>query len=234
MEIKYFGHSCFFITSKDGLRMITDPYSKIIKYDLPEIEADIVLQSHFHYDHNAVNRILGNPKIVSGTQNHNVEYELNFPKISQSINFKGIISYHDITAGKTKGTNTIFLWTIDNIRFCFMGDIGCLPDENLLQQIGKVDVLFVPTGGISTINSSEASILINQISPLAVFPMHYNTLVIENLKIANENLEDFLNKVDFKELVKEGSVTFDAITLPIKTTVFAFKSQKTEDGELKT
>lgn len=222
MEIKYFGHSCFFITSKDGLRMITDPYSKIIKYDLPEIEADIVLQSHSHYDHNAVNRILGNPKIVSGTQNHNVEYELNFPKISQSINFKGIISYHDTTAGKTKGTNTILLWTIDNIRFCFMGDIGCLPDENLLRQIGKVDVLFVPTGGITTINSSEASILINQLSPLAVFPMHYNTPAIENLKIANENLEDFLNKVDFKELVKEGSVTFDAITLPIKTTVFAF------------
>lgn len=234
MEIKYLGHSCFFITSKDGLRIVTDPYSKVIKYNLPEIEADIIIQSHSHYDHNAVSRIMGAPKVVSGTQKHNVEYELNFPEINQTITFKGILSYHDVSAGKNKGTSTIFLWTLDNIRFCFLGDIGCLPDENIIRQIGKVDVLFIPVGGVSTINSSEASMLINRLTPLAVFPMHYNTPVIDNLKIADESLDDFLSKVNSKKIIDSSVFAFDAITLPINTTVFAFENQKTEDRSQKT
>jgi len=179
-------------------------------------------------------KLFGSPKIVSGAQNHSVEYELNFPEINQTIIFKGILSYHDASAGKNKGTNTIFLWALDNIRFCFMGDIGCLPDENTIRQIGKVDVLFIPVGGISTINSSEASMLINRLSPLAVFPMHYNTPVIDGLKIANESLDDFLSKVSSKKIIDSSVFTFDAITLPINTTVFAFANQKTEDESQKT
>lgn len=223
MKIKYLGHSSFFISSQNSLRLITDPYSKIIKYPLPDIEADIIIQSHEHYDHNAISRINGAPQIVKGTQKHDTEYELKIPASGETIKFNGLITYHDDSAGKTKGTNTVFLWCLDKINFCFLGDLGHLPDDKLIKRLGKIDVLFVPVGGLTTLNSTDASILINQLSPLAVFPMHYNTPAIDHLRLANESLQNFLDKTDSKKVLDTDEIAFDAITLPVKTTVIALK-----------
>lgn len=57
MKIKWYGHSAFQITTEKGIRIIIDPYesgsfSGALSYSQIEDEADIVLTSHDHADHN--------------------------------------------------------------------------------------------------------------------------------------------------------------------------------------
>ena len=56
MVIKWLGHSCFLITSKKGVRIVTDPYAVGggINYSPIRETADVVLVSHGHADNNNV------------------------------------------------------------------------------------------------------------------------------------------------------------------------------------
>ena len=52
MKITYLGHSCFSFESESGVKLITDPYTRV-GYELPQgLTADVVLTSHGHFDHN--------------------------------------------------------------------------------------------------------------------------------------------------------------------------------------
>jgi L-ascorbate metabolism protein UlaG (beta-lactamase superfamily) len=58
MKIKWLGHACFLITSRDGVRVITDPYvvGGGISYSPIKETADVVVVSHDHGDHSNVSR----------------------------------------------------------------------------------------------------------------------------------------------------------------------------------
>jgi glyoxylase-like metal-dependent hydrolase (beta-lactamase superfamily II) len=58
MKIKWYGHAAFLITSDRGTKIITDPYDRDaygdqLSYGKITDQADIVLVSHDHPDHNA-------------------------------------------------------------------------------------------------------------------------------------------------------------------------------------
>ena len=60
-----------------------------------------------------------------------------------------------------------------------------------MKQIGPVDVLMIPVGGVYTLNGSEAKKVVEQIKPrLFIVPMHYGTKEFEDLLPVNEFLED--------------------------------------------
>jgi L-ascorbate metabolism protein UlaG (beta-lactamase superfamily) len=46
MIIKWFGQSCFMITSENGTKVLTDTFKKMLGYKLSQIDADIVSKSH--------------------------------------------------------------------------------------------------------------------------------------------------------------------------------------------
>ncbi|GBR75692.1 putative Zn-dependent hydrolases of the beta-lactamase fold [Candidatus Termititenax persephonae] len=165
LEIRYFGHSCFWVRSADGLRVLTDPYSDVLGYVLPRTEADIVLISHNHAMHNCLEAVGGCPAVIQSDGYR----ELNWVKI------RGIPSYHDKERGTRHGGNTIFCWDMQAVRFCHLGDLGCLPDVDLLAQIGPVDVLFFPIGGGRTLTPAEAVELLRLIPYKYAVPMHYRT-----------------------------------------------------------
>ncbi|MBW3625830.1 MAG: MBL fold metallo-hydrolase, partial [Armatimonadetes bacterium] len=128
--------------------------------------ADVVLVSHGHPDHSATERVQGNPKIVRGPGVHN----------RAGVTFRGISSFHDNLRGAQRGHNTIYTFTLDNLRFAHLGDLGqasLTPVQ--LRQIGKIDVLFIPVGGHFTIDAKAATRIMNQIKPRFVVPMHYKT-----------------------------------------------------------
>ena len=65
MKIKWFGHAAFKITTDQGVKIIVDPYQSgafggALTYGKITDEADVVLTSHDHDDHNYVNDIKGN------------------------------------------------------------------------------------------------------------------------------------------------------------------------------
>jgi L-ascorbate metabolism protein UlaG (beta-lactamase superfamily) len=167
MKIKWLGHSCFLITSKEGTRVITDPYAVGggINYSPIEETADVVVVSHGHGDHSNVSAVQGQPEVVRGDG----------IKTAKGIQFQGVATYHDDSQGKQRGPNTVFCFTLDGIKLCHLGDLGHVLDPQQVTEIDAVDILLVPVGGYFTIDASEASQVCNQLKPKVVIPMHFKT-----------------------------------------------------------
>ena len=68
MIVKWLGHASFLIISRDGLRLITDPYAVGggINYSPIKEVADIVLVSHGHDDHSNISTVQGKPEVIRG------------------------------------------------------------------------------------------------------------------------------------------------------------------------
>src|SRR3989344_3372049 len=164
MDIKYLGHAAFLLKSKDGARLITDPFDQKIGLRFPKSEADIVTVSHKHDDHNKTAQIGGGPLVIDMPG----EYE------RKAIKVTGYLSYHDKKKGVERGENILYKIETDGISVLHCGDLGLVLDDVFVDQIGDVDVLLVPTGGFYTINSDEAVELVKRIEPSVIIPMHYH------------------------------------------------------------
>ena len=167
MRVKWLGHACFLITSSDGLRVITDPYAVGggINYSPIKETADIVTVSHGHDDHSNVSAVQGKPEGVRGDGT----------KTAKGIQFRGLPTYHDASQGSQRGPNTVFCFTVDDIKLCHLGDLGHVLTPGQVNEIGTVDILFIPVGGFYTIDASIASRICDQLKPKVVIPMHFKT-----------------------------------------------------------
>jgi L-ascorbate metabolism protein UlaG (beta-lactamase superfamily) len=154
------------ITSRSGIKVLTDPYKKMLGYKLPEeMEANIVSTSHNHSDHNNIN-------VVKSSFAH-INEPGDFSK--QGIEIKGIQTFHDKTSGSKRGKNTVYNFNIDDINICHCGDLGHVLNSNQIEEIGNVDILLLPVGGLATINAFDAVQVMKQLNPTIVIPMHYRT-----------------------------------------------------------
>lgn len=217
MIIRYIGHSCFFISSAKGTSVITDPYGTYLPYKFPVISADAVLISHEHRDHNADWRIGGNPKVVKRTCDYLVEHEIPIPRTGETLVFTGVPCFHDNFSGRRKGPNTLFIWDMDGIRICHLGDLGHLLGDQHMKFLTIVDILFLPVGGKTVLAPTEATLLVSHLNPRLVIPMHYKTPVIENLGIVDEPVESFLGRVQNVEHLHSMALEIEVHRLPSQT-----------------
>ncbi|MDR1452883.1 MAG: MBL fold metallo-hydrolase [Candidatus Margulisbacteria bacterium] len=162
LEIKYLGHACFWVASDDGLRVLTDPYSGFLGYVFPEVAADIILVSRNQAEHNCIEAVGGQPAVIQGEGYR----ELNWVKI------RGIPVQ---TAGEPHSASTIFCWDMQAVRFCHLGALSLPPDQELLAQIGPVDILFFPVGGGTVLTPQMAAPVLQQIPHKYALPMLYRT-----------------------------------------------------------
>jgi L-ascorbate metabolism protein UlaG (beta-lactamase superfamily) len=169
-----------------------------IQWDYPAIvgvEPDLLLITHEHGDHNAVETIDGEPDTLRSTAG-----------ILQSPlgDVVAIASEHDEKAGSERGPNTIFVFELDGVRVCHMGDFGQSGlREEQAAAIGDVDLLIVPVGGGPTIGVEQASSIVERLSPRWVVPMHYRTPRIGFLETADEFLARAENVARLDEPVFE-------------------------------
>ncbi|MCH5278411.1 MAG: MBL fold metallo-hydrolase [Christensenellaceae bacterium] len=165
MQIKWYGHSSFLLTDSNGVRILTDPCAPGYGYELPSIEADAVTVSHDHKDHNYISIVTGSTTIIRGVGEYNVN----------GVNIKGFETFHDRSRGALRGKNIMFVYEMDDMRVLHCGDLGAIPDQELLDSLGQIDILLVPIGAIYTIDDLEARELANLLKPRVVIPMHYKT-----------------------------------------------------------
>jgi L-ascorbate metabolism protein UlaG (beta-lactamase superfamily) len=206
MKIKCYGHAAFLVTSDQGVKIITDPYESgayggQLSYGKIKDQADIVLTSHDHADHNDTKSLPGSPEIVKGSGSKTVK----------GISIKGISTYHDPSKGSERGANTIFTFSVDGIKICHLGDLGHILSEKELAEIGSVDILLIPVGGYYTIDSKEASRVAEQIKPKVLIPMHFKT---EKCGFPITPVEDFLEGKSNAKWPKASEVAFEKKTLP--------------------
>ena len=212
MIIKWLGHACFLITSKEGLRIVTDPYTVggDINYSPIEEAADIVVVSHDHSDHNNVAAVRGKPEVVKGSG----------AKTAKGIQFRGVATYHDTSQGKQRGPNTVFCSSLDDIRLCHLGDLGHLLSPGQVSEIGAVDILFIPVGGFYTIDAVEASRVCDQLNPKVIFPMHFKT---PKCAYPITGVDDFLKGKKNVRKVDSSEVEFELEKLPATSEIVILK-----------
>jgi L-ascorbate metabolism protein UlaG (beta-lactamase superfamily) len=206
MKIKWYGHSSFLLTSKNGTKIITDPYQPggydgAIKYGKIPDMADILLISHSHPDHNYPQGLSGNPEQIkkSGVSN------------SSGITFNGIETFHDTSKGKERGENIIFTFNIDDINVCHLGDLGHSLTINQVEKIGKVDILLIPVGGFFTIDANTAKEIINILKPKITIPMHFKT---EKIDFPIEKVDLFVKGLKVVNRLKESEIEIKKEELP--------------------
>jgi L-ascorbate metabolism protein UlaG (beta-lactamase superfamily) len=105
------------------------------------------------------------------------------------MEFRGIETYHDEKGGRLRGANTIFCFQLDGLQVCHLGDLGHILRDQEVGIIGSVDLLFLPVGGIYTIDGRKAWQVIHQLKPRIAVPMHFQT---DALKFRLGRVEDFL------------------------------------------
>jgi L-ascorbate metabolism protein UlaG (beta-lactamase superfamily) len=211
MKIRWFGHACFLLEAEDGTKVITDPFDESVGYRIPEEKPDIVTVSHNHFDHNAVDLLQGNPEVVKDVGEREIK----------GIIFKGIKSFHDKSRGAERGTNTIFVFALDGVRLCHLGDLGHLLSSEQQEEIGEVDVLFIPVGGTFTIDGREAREVSKQLNPKLIIPMHYKT---ESCSIGIDSYEKFLK--GFEKVERATEWRGNKESLPSEQTVLVLEYAK--------
>jgi L-ascorbate metabolism protein UlaG (beta-lactamase superfamily) len=147
------------------------------------VSADVLLVTHEHLDHNAVEVIGGDPAVLRSTAGRHE---------SPVGDVLGVASEHDPVAGTERGPNTIFVFELDGVRVAHFGDFGqlALRDEQTAA-IGEVDLLIVPVGGGPTTDAAQAYQIVELLKPRWVIPMHYRTEKIGFLEPADAFLEKF-------------------------------------------
>ena len=169
MKIKWYGHSCFLITTDGGLKILTDPFDETVGYGLPAVQPDIVTVSHDHFDHNAVNLVAGDFEVVRGPGDHRVH----------GLNIHGLATYHDDVHGAKRGDNTVYTLQADGLKVTHLGDLGHTLSASQIMALRPVNVLLVPIGGFYTIDARQAKEVAEALNPDVIIPMHYKTPVMD-------------------------------------------------------
>jgi len=209
MEIRWHGHSCFEVG--EGTKIVIDPHDgRSIGIKAPNVRADIVLITHHHFDHDAVRVVKGKFKVIDSPG----EYRIG------DVHIKGIPAYHDEHKGKKRGQVTMYKIENEGIKLLHVGDLGHVLTSNQLKDIGKVDILFTPVGGVYTVDAKKAYKNVELLKPKVVVPMHYK---VPGMTLGIEPVEPFLslfpeNKVEYVG----NSIVFTKEDLPKETQVWVF------------
>lgn len=191
MRVEWYGQSAFHLSTPEASVFI-DPFGDLsaamgahsIQFDYPQIEgveADLLLVTHEHADHNGVEAIGGSPTVLRSTAGR-----LESP-LGEVL---AVASEHDEQAGTARGPNTIFVFELAGTRVCHFGDFGqsaLRPEQE--EAIGAVDLLILPVGGGPTIGARGAAAIVERLGPRWVIPMHYRTPRIGFLETADAFLE---------------------------------------------
>ncbi|MCL2786790.1 MAG: MBL fold metallo-hydrolase [Methanomassiliicoccaceae archaeon] len=209
MRIRWHGHSCFEIT--DRVTIVIDPHDgKSLGIKPPSASADIVLMTHDHSDHNSFKTIRESHKDVFA---YTGEFEF------KGLKFVGLQTDHDDRGGAKLGKNVMYMMNVDGISICHCGDIGKMPDADVMGRIKNVDILMVPVGEVYTMNVRDVIEFIEAVEPRVIIPMHYR---VGGLSMPVNPVDSFLDMVgcDVEHVGNEMDVSADE--LPSETTVWVF------------
>jgi L-ascorbate metabolism protein UlaG (beta-lactamase superfamily) len=198
-EIKWFGHACFRLRSRDAL-ILTDPVPRSFGYKIDKQKVDIITISHDHPGHTNVDLASGSPKLVNGPG----EYEMS------DVFITGIRTYHDDKQGAEHGRNTAYLFDLEDLIVCHLGDLGHTLSEGQVETMSIADVVIIPVGGGTVLDAEKAVEVIGQLEPRVIIPMQYQTPMGD---MQREPLERFLKEMGITDVTRRDKLTVRASDL---------------------
>jgi L-ascorbate metabolism protein UlaG (beta-lactamase superfamily) len=211
VKIVFYGHDAFKITSPTGLTVLTDPwrndstglYRKWFLNEFPALRVDMVLSTHAHFDHDAVDRPnglmvlerlvgqfkLGDIEITGLADKHKCELApLDKPGSASADLHVETCPPNNVMAFD----NAIQIVETGGLRVAIWGDNRAAPDPSLDHYLKNVDVLILPVKSILT--RAEVDAIVQKYDPKAVVPAHYFlngfTSPVSGLESADEWVKD--------------------------------------------
>lgn len=190
MELQYYGANCIKITNKKNSIVIDDNLSKLggksvaTSKDIVLATGDTVLSPDARF-----------------TIDKPGEYEV------ADISVQGIAARAHMDEEK-KMSATMYRLLIDGVRVVVLGHIYPELNDEQLEALGTVDILFIPVGGNGyTLDSIGAQRIIKDIEPRIVVPTHYDSSSLK-YEVPQTPLEDAI-----KGLGMEVKQTLDSIKM---------------------
>jgi L-ascorbate metabolism protein UlaG (beta-lactamase superfamily) len=218
MKIKYFAHSSFLMTTVKGTRILTDPYESgsyggAMGYRKIDEPTDVITISHNHSDHNYISREHDKARIFRETGSF----------VFKGIAIRGVGLFHDSSHGSERGSNIAYVYSIDGVNFCHLGDLGHIPNSSEISEIGPVDVLMMPVGGTFTVNAEEAGKVMSLLGPKICLPMHYKT---KSVGFNLGPLEDFTSGRSNVKKLNDSEAEIAKAALPQNAEIWVLKPLK--------
>ena len=160
VSVTWHGHSLFQV--QGSATVATDPHNgESLGLPVPGFTADIVTVSHLHGDHASGLGLFDGATVLSEAAEATVK----------GVRLRGVECSHDDDRGRRLGSNLVWSFEVDGVKFTHTGDLGHHLTVRQLSEIGPTDVLFLNTGSDLALAEENAALL----NPRVVVPMHYET-----------------------------------------------------------
>ena len=218
MLIRHIGHAEFLIETESGLRIVTDPYDASCGYPVQKLTADVALVSHHHHDHDAVDLLEGNPRVIDAAGEYTLE---------SGVTLTALTGDHDEEGGTKRGKTLHFLLEAEGLKAVHLGDLGTGLTRENAERLKNPDILMIPVGGFYTIDAAQAKAAAEELNARTILPMHYKTRYNADWPISGP--EAFLalyDKADIREGGEILRVTRGDRSCQPKVFLFAQKGEK--------
>lgn len=220
VEITFLGHSGVRISGKKVSLVCDPPNGKLLGITTPEkVTADLVLLTQkevaAHSNLDIVQPAAGQVFQVAGPG----EYEISQTEI------EGIAAVSKGSCFSDSNKLTIYQILLDGISQVFLGTIAKLP-QNLVEQLGTVDILFLPVGGKVSLEPKEAASVITTLEPAIVIPIHFS----EGEKDGLGTLDKFLAQVGKIPTETSNKLQITKDKLPEEVKIVVLQSAKATSG----
>jgi L-ascorbate metabolism protein UlaG (beta-lactamase superfamily) len=209
MEITWYGRACFRLKGRDAT-VITDPCPPSTGFVAGKHDVELLTISHDHADHTYTRSIT-----AGMTLKRPGEYEFS------DVLVTGVRTFHDGSRGAERGENIVFSVEIDGVHIAHLGDLGHLLTEEQLSELGPVDVLLVPAGGVMILPPAEAAEVVSQVSPKIVIPMHYQ---VDGGSTDMQTVDTFLHEMAV-EPIRQPKASVTHGSLPDETQVVLLEAR---------
>jgi L-ascorbate metabolism protein UlaG (beta-lactamase superfamily) len=215
VNVHWYGHGFVYLTSSVGVRAAIDPFGpSMVHYTFPvHLAADFVLVTNETEDHAAADLLFGNPLIFRSVTAVGLQR-------ANGIQFHGTSLQRDPNG--QSGSNTAYTLKFDGVTFGYLGQISMPLLAQEKQQLGQIDVLFLPVG-LMSLTVEDFNQIAADVGAKIIIPINYKTDYSGDLSL--RPLDDYLNgtKLPIRRLNSSETV-ITRESLPDIPTVVVFKS----------
>jgi L-ascorbate metabolism protein UlaG (beta-lactamase superfamily) len=208
VRITYAGHSTFLIESPRLVRIATD-YNDYVR---PPVPPDVVTMNRAHSTHFTDHPDPGITHVLRGWSpdgapaRHDVQVK--------DVRVRNVpTNIRDWGGGTMRHGNSIFIFEVANLCIAHLGHLHHTLTQQQLNEIGRVDVVFVPVDGGATLDLDGMMEVLQALKAPLMIPMHFFSAF---------TLNRFLGRVKESwdvEIAEIPSLLVSKATLPAKPRV---------------
>jgi L-ascorbate metabolism protein UlaG (beta-lactamase superfamily) len=208
VRITYAGHSTFLLESPGLVRIATDYNDWVRAPVLP----DVITMNRAHSSHYTENPDPGIKHVLRGwaPEGAPARHDLNI----KDVRIRNVpTNIRDWAGGTQRHGNSIFIFETAQMCIAHLGHLHHTLTQQQLNEIGRVDIVFVPVDGGATLDLEGMIEVLRALKPKLMVPMHFFSMF---------TLNRFLDRVRDQwdvETADVPSIVVSKATLPEKPKV---------------